>query len=165
MPAVIDALKWLEMTAPAVFVMESVWAFQALLMVHLTAIALVVGMISVVDLRLLGLASTNCAVSDVCREVLPWTWTAFALSTITGVLLFLAQPVKYIQNTAFQMKFLLLAVAGINMLIFQLVVYRGVAKWDRGEATPLAGKLAGAISLVSWLAIVAYGRWTAYYAV
>ena len=44
-----------------------------------------------------------------------------------------------------------------------LVTYRGVAQWDRDAALPLAGRLAGAISLSGWIVIVAYGRWTAYY--
>jgi hypothetical protein len=48
------------------------------------------------------------------------------------------------------------------MLVFQLITYRGVARWDRDTAVPWAGRLAGAISLASWIAIVAYGRWTAY---
>ena len=163
--AITEGLRWLEATALAMFVMESGWAFQALLMVHLTAITIVAGMISIVDLRLLGLASTTCPVTDVCREALPWTWGAFAVAAVSGAFLFLAQPLKYFGNAAFQMKFLLMALAGINMLIFHFLVYRGVSAWDRDAAVPLSGKLAGAVSLALWIAIVAYGRWTAYYAV
>ena len=156
-------LEWLETTSVAIMIAHSGWAFSAFLMVHLAAISVVIGMISVVDLRLLGLASKHCAVTALCREVLPWTWAAFALSVITGALLFLGGPVKYVANYAFQMKFLLLALVGINMLVFQFITYRGVAGWDRDASVPLAGRLAGAISLTGWIAIVAYGRWTAYY--
>jgi hypothetical protein len=46
--------------------------------------------------------------------------------------------------------------------VFQLITYRGVAAWDRGRI-PLAARLAGAISLACWTAVVAFGRWTAYY--
>ena len=74
----------------------------------------------------------------------------------------MSQPVKYLGNHAFQMKFLLMALAGLNMLAFQFITYRGVSAWDRDAAVPLAGKLAGAISLAAWIAIIAYGRWTAY---
>jgi hypothetical protein len=63
------------------------------------------------------------------------------------------------------MKFALMALAGINMLVFQLIIYRGVPAWDRNASVPLAGKLAGATSLVLWIAILAYGRWTAYFMV
>jgi hypothetical protein len=132
-------------------------------MLHIAAVTVLFGMILVVDLRLMGLASTRCGVRQVCRESLPWAWGAFLISAITGTLLFTGQAVKYSSNFAFQMKFLIMAIAGINMLVFQLVTYRGVTKWNQDARVPLAGKLAGAISLASWIAIVAYARWTAYY--
>ena len=50
----------------------------------------------------------------------------------------------------------LMLAAGINMLVFQFVTYRGVAAWDRDRAVPLAGKLAGLISLAVWIAVVVY---------
>ena len=53
--------------------------------------------------------------------------------------------------------------AGINMLVFQFIIFRNVAKWDRDAPAPWAAKLAGLISLVCWTAIIAYGRWTAYF--
>jgi hypothetical protein len=160
--SIIDILKWIEQTPVAMFVSHSTWGFSALLSVHILAVALVFGMITVVDLRLIGVAAKRCAVSALCREALPWTWTAFGISVVTGMLLFTAQPVKYWGNDAFRMKFAVMALAGINMLVFHLITYRGVARWDRDSAVPLAGKLAGAISLTCWIAIVAYGRWTAY---
>ena len=165
MQTVNELFKWIETTPVAMFMAQSALGFPATLTLHLTAVAVVFGLIAVVDVRLMGFASTRCAVSDLCREALPWTWAAFVLSAITGVLLFTAQPAKYWDNHAFQMKFVLMALAGVNMLVFQLITYRGVARWDRDAAVPLAGKLAGAISLVSWIAIVAYGRWTAYFMV
>jgi hypothetical protein len=161
--AITAFLKWLETTPLAAFVSESPFGFPAMMTLHLVSVAIVVGMITVVDLRLLGLASMKSAVSDVCRQALPWTWGAFAVSALSGAVLFMAQPVKYFDNYAFRVKFLLMALAGINMLVFELVTYRGVAEWDRDARVPLAVKLAGAISLLAWIAIVAYGRWTAYY--
>jgi hypothetical protein len=55
-----------------------------------------------------------------------------------------------------------MALAGINMLIFHFITYRGVSDWDRNAAVPMAAKFAGGISLVAWLVVVAYGRWTGY---
>jgi len=159
---VTEFLKWIETTEVAVFMSQSTWAFSAILMLHLIAIILVVGMITIVDMRLIGLASRHCAVTDLCRDVLPLTWAAFVVATGTGLLVFTAQPVKYFDNYAFRMKFALMALAGINMLVFQLMTYRGVSNWDRDASVPLAARFAGAISLASWLAVVAYGRWTGY---
>jgi hypothetical protein len=70
--------------------------------------------------------------------------------------------VKYYGNFALRMKLALILLAGVNMLVFHLITYRSVAAWDRG-AIPLAARLAGAVSLACWIAVVAFGRWTAYY--
>jgi hypothetical protein len=142
--------------------MQSPFAFSALNMVHVAAISVVFGMIAVIDLRLLGLASRDGAVTDICGEALPWTWVAFAIAVVTGAVMFTGQPVKYYSNFALQMKLALIVLAGLNVLVFHLLIYRGVAAWDRGSI-PLAARLAGAVSLVCWTAVVASGRWTAYY--
>jgi hypothetical protein len=154
-------LHEIETTALAVFVMQSTFAFSALDMVHVAAISIVFGMIAVVDLRLVGLASRDGAVTDICNEALPWTWAAFAVAVVTGVVMFTGQPVKYYGNFAMRMKLALIVLAGVNMLVFHLVTWRSVAAWDRGPV-PFAARLAGAVSLVCWTAVAAFGRWTAY---
>ena len=162
MESITQFLHWLEKTPVAIFVSQSPGGFSGLLMIHVGAAVIVFGMIVVVDLRLLGLASKGCSVTDLCREALPWTWTAFIISAITGVMLFTGQPVKYFANYAFQAKVALMALAGINMLVFQFMTIRGVSHWNRNARMPVAAKLAGAISLTCWIAVVAYGRWTAF---
>jgi hypothetical protein len=84
------------------------------------------------------------------------------VAAISGILLFMSQAVAYSANIAFQMKFAALALVAINMLAFRLFVYSGVSRWDRDAAVPLVAKLAGAISLVGWIAVVACARWIAY---
>jgi hypothetical protein len=158
----VDFLHWLETTPVGVTVSQALFGFSALDMIHVAAIAVAFGMIAVVDLRLLGIASTDRPVTEILRQALPWTWAAFGIAVFTGVLMFTGQAVKYYNNYALRMKLLLLLVAGINMLVFQFITYRGVAKWDQARV-PLSARIAGAISLACWIAIVAYGRWTAYY--
>src|SRR5262249_53558898 len=82
-------VSWLENTALAQFITQSTIAFPAIEVVHVIAIALVFGTIAIVDLRLLGLGSNNRAVTELCRDVLPWTWGAYAIAAITGSLLFI----------------------------------------------------------------------------
>jgi hypothetical protein len=156
--SITDFLTALEATPLSFFIRESVWAFPTIESVHVIAVALVVGMIAIVDLRLLGLASTRHAVTGLSRDVLPWTWTAFVFAVVAGTLMFVSQPVDYFGNTAFRIKILLLLFAGLNMLVFQLITYRSVADWDRDTPVPLAGKIAGAVSLTCWVAIVFFGR-------
>jgi len=158
-------LKSLEATPVGLFVSHSAYGFNAILMAHLIAVMVFIGMIAIVDLRLMGVTSRESAITALCRDVLPWTWGAFVISAITGVVVFTGQAAKYSDNFAFRMKFILLLLAGINMLVFQFIIYRGVAKWDRGATIPVSARLAGATSLAFWTAIVAFGRWTAYFAI
>ncbi len=158
MQSVIESLNWLEATRLAEFIRESEWAFPAAESVHVIALALVIGTISIVDLRLLGLASTNRIYSELSKQVLPWTWGAFGLAAISGTLMFISQSRTYLDNTAFRIKFALMFLAGVNMLVFQLITSGEASTWDRNAAAPLAGKIAATLSLVFWIAIVFFGR-------
>ena len=152
-------LKWLETTPLSVFILESEWAFPSIESIHVIAIALVIGTISIVDLRLLGLASTKRGFTELSHEILPWTWLAFSAAAIAGLLLFISHATEYFDNTAFRIKLLLILLAGINMLYFHLFTCRNVSEWDRSSAVPMAARIAGGISLVCWIAVVGFGRW------
>ena len=159
MESISALLTWLETAQLSLFIRESAWALPVIEAVHVIALALVVGTIAIVDLRLLGLASVERSVTGLCREVLPWTWGAFVLAVIAGALMFASNANEYFGNIAFRVKLLILAAAGINMLVFQMVAYRGVATWDRDAALPLPAKIAGAVSLTCWIGVVFFGRW------
>jgi hypothetical protein len=156
--SITKALGWLDSTSLAVFIRESPWTFPAIEAIHVIALALVVGTIAIIDLRLLGFASTHRAFTELSGEVLPWTWSAFVFAATTGVLMFVSQPLGYYENSAFRIKIVLLLLAGLNMMVFQLITHRGVSRWDRAASVPLSGKLAGALSLIFWIAIVFFGR-------
>ena len=152
-------LKWLETTPLSIFILESEWAFPTIESVHVIAIALVVGTISIVDLRLLGFASTKRGFTELSREVLPWTWLAFMAALIAGLLMFISHATEYFGNTAFRIKLVLILLAGLNMIYFHLFTCRNASEWDRSSAIPLAGRIAGGISLACWIAVVGFGRW------
>jgi hypothetical protein len=158
-----EFLHWVETTPLAIFVSQSTYGFAAIDMFHVAAVAVVFGTIAILDLRLTGMAFSDFSVTDLSRQVLPWTWVAFAIAAVTGVLMFSGQAVKYSVNFAFLVKIALMALAGLNVLVFHFITYQGVAKWDHGVPVPWAAKFAGALSLAIWIAVAAYGRFTAYY--
>ena len=151
-------LHWLENTTLAVSIAQSDWAFAIIESIHVIALALVIGTVCVVDLRLLGWASAKQPYRDVAREVLPWTWAAFGVSVISGSLMFITQATEYYTNAAFRTKVVLLLLAGGNMLIFELTTARGAATWDRRLPVPWPGRLAAVLSLTLWVSIVFFGR-------
>jgi uncharacterized membrane protein len=127
--------------------------------IHVLSITSVVGVISIVDLRLMGVPSHKKGVRSLLSQVLPLTWGAFAVAVITGFLMFSTNPIGYIENWPFRIKLGLLVLAGVNMAAFHLLTFRTVHLWDEGQPTPLAAKLAGATSLTLWVAIIVLGRW------
>jgi len=157
-----ELMEWLQATSWAVFIHRTPWAFTTVELVHVLAISLVVGSIAIVDLRLLGLARTKRPFSELAGAVLPFTWAAFVLAVLAGSLLFISQATAYFTNTMFRIKILMIVLAGINMLIFELITVRGVQDWDRKRIPAPAARLAGGLSLTCWVLVVIFGRWTGF---
>ncbi len=134
------------------------WWFPIIETTHVLALCLVFGSIVLVDLRLLGVSSRKISMSKLAEEVLPWTWRAWVVAAIFGSLLFIAKASVYWGNYETRMKFTFMALAGINMAIFQLGAYKGVANWDRDIPPPTAARVAGGASLLFWCLVVYYGR-------
>lgn len=157
----IDFLNWLGETPLSLSIAESTWLFPTIEVIHVFAVCMVFGTIAIIDLRLLGLASTNRDYTEMARELLPWTWGAWAVAASFGTLLVASRPVAYFDNTDFRLKFLCMGLAGINMLVFQFITSRNVAEWDKGRA-PLSGRIAGGLSLVLWIGVVYFARKTGF---
>ena len=151
-------LEAIQATPWAVKIAESGFLFPTIETIHVLALALVIGSISIVDLRLLG-RSAHSGVKELTEEVLPWTWIAFVVAVISGGLMFISAAVKYAYMPQFQVKLLLIGLAGINMLAFHFLTYRSVASWNHDRVTPPAARLAGMLSLVFWISVVTLGRW------
>jgi hypothetical protein len=155
-------LEWLQASSLAVFIHQTKWAFTAIEVAHIFAVSLVIATIGIVDLRLLGLASTQRPFTELARQVLPATWVAFGVAAVAGSLLFISQATGYFMNSVFWVKISLMILAGINMLVFELITARGVQEWDVKRTPPLAARLAGGVSLTCWILVVAFGRWTGF---
>jgi len=152
-------MQALQDTALATFIRESGSAFPTLESVHVIGIALVFGTIAVVDLRLLGVASHRKSALRLIHELLPFTWVAFLVCVITGSLMFISNAITYSENILFWWKMGLLALAGLNMAVFHLGVYRRIDEWDTTLPPPAQARIAGLGSMVLWVGVIALGRW------
>ncbi|MCB1331617.1 MAG: hypothetical protein KDK28_20105 [Maritimibacter sp.] len=154
-------LDWIETTRVALFIQTSSWAFPAIEVIHVIAVVLVFGTIAVVDLRLLGLASTRRPYLGVAGDGLRVVWIAFAVAVVTGLLMFSTQAGSYFENTYFRIKMLALLAAGVNMMVMEVVTSRDVARWGATTevALPTAARAAGLLSLAFWTIVVVCGRW------
>ena len=154
--------KWLENTPPAMAFRDSVWMFNVAETTHTIGIIFVAGTIMLVDLRLLGMGLKREPVSDVVGRMVPWTLWGFLLMFATGFCLFSTEAVKLYDSPTFRIKLVLLILAGVNALVFHLTVYRKSAEWNNAPVAPLRARIAGLLSLVFWIAIIAAGRAIAY---
>ena len=154
-----DFFKWLEQTTPARTISESGWLFPTIETLHVLALTLLIGSIAMVDLRLINVALRKRDVAELSDEVLPWTWCAFVVAALTGFSLFASAATKYAANVAMQIKFVLLMLAAINMLTFNLTLHRSIKTWGRDPKTPLGAQIAGGLSLILWIGVMVSGRW------
>jgi hypothetical protein len=154
-----DLVAYLEDSGLAENIRENDTLFPSIESVHVIAICLVVGSILVLDLRLLGLASTGRPVSRLASAVLPVTWGAFAIAASSGFLLFISNAAKYLANGYFVAKMVLICAAGLNMIVFHAVSARDLPNWEKQALPPRRARLAGALSILLWIAVVACGRW------
>lgn len=152
----------LEATQLSTSIRESFWVYPMLHFAHVLSNSLMFGTIAFMDLRLLGFGLTKRRVSDIAAQLLPWTWLGWGLMFLSGGLIFTSDPVRYHDSALFWVKMTLMAIAGLNALVFHFTVYRGVAAWDLA-GTPGRARLAGAVSLTTWIAIIFVGRFVGYY--
>jgi hypothetical protein len=154
-----EFIAYFEDSGLADNIRENDLLFPLIESIHVLSICLVVGSIFVVDLRLLGLASIRRPAGRVISGILPLTWSAFAMAVASGGLLFISNATKYLANGYFVAKLFLILAAGVNMLVFHFVSAKDLPKWENEPAPPLSARLAGGLSILLWVSVVACGRW------
>jgi hypothetical protein len=162
MPQLADLISHLENSRLADNIRENDLLFPFIESVHVLSICLVVGSILAVDLRLLGLASIRRSVSRVTHGILPLTWCAFVVAVASGGLLFISNATKYLGNGFFIAKLFLIGAAGLNMVIFHAISAKDLPRWENETRLPLPARLAGGLSILLWVAVVACGRWVGF---
>src|SRR5947207_518013 len=95
-------LAWLESSQVADGIRNSLYLFPLIESFHVFGLTMVFGTISVIDLRLLGIASIRRPFSRVASDILKWTWAAFGLTVSTGLLMFSTNAAVYYHNSFFR---------------------------------------------------------------
>lgn len=142
---------------------ESDYAFSIIESVHVLGITALVGTIALLDLRMLGLILRPISITRLARTVFPLTWSGLAVMFVSGFLLFWAEAAKNYSNPAFRVKLILLALVGLNPLIFHTTIYRRVHEWEVLAISPWRARAAAIASLTLWSGIIIAGRAIAYF--
>ena len=96
--------------------------------------------------------------SEMCIRDSPYTFIGFGINLVTGVLFYFGDPWRYTINISFQIKMLLIILAGINALLFYLLIDKKMPSWEAHGDTPDSAKVIGASSLVLWFGVLILGR-------
>ena len=159
---VVGWCHWLQNTPWATGIRQSDLMFPIIEGSHILALSLSVGLVLMLDLRLLQWAFREQKVTTIMNQVMPIALPGFGIMFATGALLFFAQAEKVYSNTYFRIKILLLILLGINALVYQLRFYPAMAEWDMSGTIPAGARTIAALSLVFWMSVIACGRLMAY---
>jgi hypothetical protein len=91
-----------------------------------------------------------------------WYLGGFTAMFLSGILLFWSEAEKCYRSPTFRIKLIFLALAGLNALFFEIKYVPTMRDWDSTGVTPTGAKMVGWASLICWLGVIGFGRWTAY---
>jgi hypothetical protein len=151
--------QWLGSTWVANAINRSEWLFPVIESIHITGLAVLIGTIAIVDLRLLGFVLKKTPVSQLSAGLKPYTLTGLCIMLTTGPLMLSAEPERGYGNPAFsfKMSFLLLAI------LTHFTVRRRAIASGRSAGAPWGERLAACLSLLLWTGVVAGGRAIAFF--
>jgi hypothetical protein len=137
--AALEALDWVAALR------ASRWAYPLVNAGHILGIALLVGAVVPLDLRILG-AWRSVPLADVTRILRPVAATGLVLALATGAALFAVAAREYAGTALFQAKMGVVALAGLNAA--------AALRWP--------GRLRAAASLGLWPLALISGRFLGY---
>lgn len=151
--------EWCEASWLGTAIRSSQWLFPAIEAVHLLGLAMMGGVVLLVDMRLMGLAVARKSAPALARDLEPWLIGTLIVMLTTGALLYTSEPIKLYYNGAFWMKMEFLASA----IIFTFTIRRTVLAADATRVGPLWGRLVALISITLWAGVGVGGRAIGFY--
>ena len=152
---------WLKTTGLSHFVNHYAWVWPICEIVHFIGLAMLVGMIGILDLRMLGVAK-QLPVRPL-NQFVKIGAAGFVLNIATGVMFYAGNPDQYAHNTAFGWKMLFVTMAGVNVALFYVTgLFRKVEALGPGDDAPTGAKLIAAASLFCWAGVMYMGRMLPY---
>ena len=154
-------LEWLEYTSLSIWVAESIWGYPIMLSLHIIGLAVVVGIFTVYNFRLLGLF--NSLEFEPFLDFFRLAWLGLLVNVVSGFTLFSSQATFYVTNIPFLVKIFSIIAGSLLAFKIQLRLQSNVNAWDERTAQPNKKNHSFAvISLVLWTSAIFGGRLIAY---
>lgn len=136
------------------------WIWPLCEALHFIGMAMLVGIVGVIDLRMLGMAK-GLPIGPLQR-LRPWAVLGFAINLATGVSFIALNPRQYLGpplSLTLVAKMLFIALAGANAILFYVTgLGRLVDDVEAGHEAPRGAKVSAAVSLLLWVAVMYWGR-------
>jgi hypothetical protein len=136
--------------------MNTRWGWPIAEALHFVGLCMLMGTVGLFDLRMMG-AVKGVSLAGLHRLV-PFGVFGYALSAATGFCFVVSSPLEYFYNHAWQVKMALMAIAGVNMVVFYLTTSKRVHALAPDDRVPLAARVIAIVSLTSWLGVITCGR-------
>ncbi len=153
---------WLDTHELSTRLHESYYMYNWVESTHVLTLMLSLGMLFLIDLRMIGFAFTNVPASAIARRLNLPMFVGFGIMVVTGLALYYAVPVRNTQSIWFRVKVVLLIAAAVNAFLFHRNMLRAAGDWDTQAKAPPNLRLGATLSLVFWMLVVICGRFIAY---
>ena len=127
-------VEWLDTLPSSSAIRESINGYPALLTFHVVSMAFFAGLIIMMDLRLLGVGSRRTPFSQIQKSLFFAQMASMAAASLSGLALVYGQPTRFLDNVFFWVKMLMVAMTGVNAIVFHYATYQSVAEWDTNPA-------------------------------
>jgi hypothetical protein len=151
--SLLSLFRWFDATAISVIIRNSTYIFPVVEVLHLFGLTLLLGTVTVIDLRMLGVGMRRQSVAEVASQLTPWSVGAAIVTIVSGFLLFLSEAMKCYGNAAFPYKMWFL-LGGI--VLYFLAQRRVTSPTSRMSAGML--KVVAVLSLILWYGVAIAGR-------
>lgn len=153
---------WLDSQELSTLLHESYYMYNWVESTHVLTLMLCLGMLFLIDLRMLGLAFPNLPANSLAERLNIPMLVGFSIMVFTGLWLFYAVPVRNTQSVWFRVKMLLLLAAAINAFLFHRNLHSAAGSWATQIKAPKNLQIGATLSLAFWILIVICGRFIAY---
>lgn len=151
-----EILTWMESTPLNSFMLDYGWSWITFEILHFSGMCLLFGAILIMDLRLLGLQKIVTA--EAVHQLVPLAIVGFVINFSTGICFLFGQPFRYAVNISFQIKMVLVLLAGLNALIYKYKVEPMIRASGAHGEYPLLAKAVGLASILLWTGVISFGR-------
>jgi hypothetical protein len=162
MPSLVSIAEQIEQSSIGTAIAESRYWWPILEGTHLLSLAISFGLIFLTDLRLTGLILRQVPVTDVLQQLRPYVLSGFALTFLSGGLVFWSEAATVIVSPLWSLKCLLIVLGGLNALYFEFVIARRAEVVENRVPLPSSVRFAGLASMAIWSVVIVCGRLLAY---